>query len=74
MSLPVSSVRDMSDKRRARKAKQVRRDARRAKKRNGESSADTTLRDAIRRALRVGIHSACSVSPAWRSTWRNPNR
>ena len=43
MSLPVSSVRDMSDERRARKAKQVRRDERRAKKRNGESSADTTL-------------------------------
>lgn len=41
----------MSDKRRARKAKQVRRDARRAKKRNVEGSTDTTLRDAIRRAL-----------------------
>ena len=44
----------MSDKRRARKAKQVRRDERREKKRNGESSADTTLRDALRRALARG--------------------
>jgi hypothetical protein len=51
MSLPVSSVRGMSDKRRARRAKQVRRDERRAKKRNGEGSADWTLRNAIRRAL-----------------------
>ena len=41
----------MSDKRRSRRAKQVHRDARRAKKRNGERSADTTLRDALRRAL-----------------------
>lgn len=41
----------MSDKRRARRAKQVRRDARRAKKRNVEGSTDTTLRDIIRRAL-----------------------
>ena len=41
----------MSDKRRARRAKQVRRDARRAKKRNVESSADTTFRDALRGAL-----------------------
>ena len=39
MSLPVSSVRDMSNERRARRA---------------ESSADTTLRDAIRRALAGG--------------------
>jgi hypothetical protein len=54
MSLPVSSVHAMSDKRRARRAKQVRRDERRAKKRNGESSADTTLRDAIRSALKGG--------------------
>ncbi len=51
MSLPVSSVRDMSDKRRARRAKQVRRDELRAKKRNGESSAEWNLREAIRRAL-----------------------
>ena len=43
MSLAVSSVRAMSNGRRARNAKQVRRDARRAKKRNGASSADTTL-------------------------------
>src|SRR5690242_6058467 len=54
MSLPVTSVRDMSNARRARKAKQVRRDQRRAKRRNAESSADTTLRDAIRRALADG--------------------
>jgi hypothetical protein len=54
MSLLVSSVRNMSDKRRARAAKQVRRDARRAKKRTGESSADGTLRDALRRALAGG--------------------
>ena len=39
MSLPVSSVRDMSNKRRAR---------------NGGDSADVTLRDAIRRALAGG--------------------
>ncbi|MGV0741040.1 hypothetical protein [Mycolicibacterium sp. XJ870] len=41
----------MTDKRRARKAKQVRRDVRRAKKRNGESSGDPTFRDQIRSAL-----------------------
>lgn len=40
----------MSDKRRARRGKQVRRGERRAKKRN-EGDVDTTLRDAIRRAL-----------------------
>jgi hypothetical protein len=44
----------MSDRRRARRAKQVRRDARRAKKRVAESSTDTTVRDAIRRALGSG--------------------
>jgi hypothetical protein len=44
----------MSDKRRARRAKQVRRDARRAKKRVAESSTDTALRDAIRGALARG--------------------
>ncbi len=44
----------MNSERRARKAEQVRRDQRRAKKRNGESSADTTLRDAVRRALASG--------------------
>jgi hypothetical protein len=54
MSPPVSSLRDMSDERRARRAKQVRRDARRAKKRNAESGADTTLRDAVRSALARG--------------------
>lgn len=54
MSAPVGSVRDMSDKRRLRQAKQVRRDARRAKKRNAESSADTTFSDAIRSALARG--------------------
>jgi len=54
MSLPVSSVRDMSNERRARKAKQVRPDERRAKTRNGKGSADTTLRDAIRSALAGG--------------------
>jgi hypothetical protein len=54
MSLPVSSVRDMSNERPARKAKQVRRDERRAKKHNVKGSADTTLRDALRRALAGG--------------------
>jgi UvrD-like helicase C-terminal domain len=44
----------MSNERRARKAKQVRRDERRAKKRSGESSVDTTPRDATRRALAGG--------------------
>jgi hypothetical protein len=44
----------MSDRRRARRAKQVRRDARRAKKRVAESSTDTTLRDAIRGAFAGG--------------------
>ena len=63
MSLPVSSVRDMSNGRRARKAKQVRRDERRAKKRTGESSADWTLRDAIRRAL-AGGHPLSLLSMA----------
>jgi hypothetical protein len=41
----------MSNQRRARKAKQVRRDQRRASKRNGESSDDWTFRDALRRSL-----------------------
>lgn len=41
----------MSDKRRARGAKQVRRDAKRAKKRHRERAPDTTFTDAIRRAL-----------------------
>jgi hypothetical protein len=54
MSVPVSSVRGMRDRRRARKAKQVRRDQRRAKKRNGEGSADNELLDAIRSALKGG--------------------
>jgi hypothetical protein len=54
LSLPVGSVRDMSNERRARRAKQVRRDERRAKTRNGEGSADTTFRDAIRGALAGG--------------------
>lgn len=44
----------MSDKRRARRAKQVRRDARRAKKRNRDSSAEPTLTDILRRALARG--------------------
>jgi hypothetical protein len=52
--VPVSSVRDMSDKRRARRAKQVRRDARRAKKRNRDSSAEPTLTDLLRRVLARG--------------------
>jgi hypothetical protein len=41
----------MSNERRARKAKQVRRDERRATTRNGDGSADWTLGDAVRRAL-----------------------
>src|SRR5437899_7217966 len=64
MSLPVSSVRDMSNQRRARKAKQVRRGEGRAKNHNGEGSADWTLRDAIRRALAghpLGLLSMASV-------------
>ena len=52
----------MSDKRRARRAKQVRRDARRAKKRNGDTSADTTLSDAIRGALNKHPLSLLSVA------------
>lgn len=44
----------MTDKRRARRAKQVRRDARRAKKRNRDSSAEPTLTDILRRALARG--------------------
>jgi hypothetical protein len=44
----------MSNKRRARRAKQVRRDERRAKTRDGEGADDTTIRDAIRRALAIG--------------------
>ena len=44
----------MSDKRRARRAKQARRDERRAKKRDGQGSIDTTLRDAIRKSLAGG--------------------
>ena len=63
MSLPVSSVRDMNNERRARKANQVRRDERRAKKRTAESSADTTLRDAIRSAL-TGGHPLSLLSMA----------
>jgi hypothetical protein len=54
MSLPVSSVREMSDMGRARRAKQIRRDERRAKKHNGENATDTTFRDALRRALARG--------------------
>ena len=53
----------MSNKRRARRAKQVRRDARRAKKRVAESSTDTTLRDAIRSAL-AGGHPLSLLSVA----------
>ncbi len=41
----------MSDRRRARRAKQSRRDKRRAEKRDEEGSADATFRDALRRAL-----------------------
>lgn len=52
----------MGDGRRSRRAKQDRHDARRAKKRDGESSADTTLRDAIRRA--VGGHPLSLLSLA----------
>jgi hypothetical protein len=64
MSPPVSSVRDMNSGRRARKARQVRCDERRAKKRNRESSADTTFRDLVRGALRghpVGLLSMASL-------------
>jgi hypothetical protein len=54
----------MSDRRRARRAKQSRRDERRAKKRDEESSADTTFRDAVRRALNrhpLGLLSVASL-------------
>src|SRR4051794_39146725 len=52
MSLAVSSVRDMSNQRRARSAK--RRDQRRAKKRTAGRSTDAELTDAIRGALKGG--------------------
>lgn len=64
MSLPVRTVRDMSNGRRSRRAKELRRDARRAKKRNGEISGDTTLTDVIRSALNghpVGLLSLASM-------------
>jgi hypothetical protein len=55
----------MTDKRRARRAKQARRDARRAKKRNDDVPADNPLRDAVRSALEGGhplsLLSAASV-------------
>ena len=53
----------MSNERRARRANQVRRDERRAKTRNAEGSADTILRDAIRRAL-AGGHPLSLLSVA----------
>src|ERR1700682_678437 len=53
----------MSNERRARRAKQVRRDERRAKTRNGEGSADTTFRNAIRGAL-AGRHPLSLLSLA----------
>jgi len=53
----------MSDKRRARKAEQVRRDERRAKKLHGDSSAEWSLPDAIRRAL-AGGHPISLLSMA----------
>jgi hypothetical protein len=53
----------MSNKRRARRSKQVRRDERRAKKRTGDGSDDTTLRDAIRRSL-AGGHPLSLLSVA----------
>ena len=52
MSLPVSSVRNMSNRRRARKAKQARRDERRATKRVRGRSVGAELTDAIRNALK----------------------
>jgi hypothetical protein len=54
----------MSNERRARGSKQVRRDERLAKTRNGAGSADWTLRDALRRALAghpLGLLSMASV-------------
>jgi hypothetical protein len=53
----------MSNGRRARQAKQVRRDERRTAKRTGDRSDDTTLRDAIRRAL-AGGHPLSLLSVA----------
>lgn len=55
----------MSDGRRARRAKQVRRDERRAKKRNANGSADATLRDALHRALAghpLGLFAIASMA------------
>jgi hypothetical protein len=53
----------MSNERRARKSKKVRRDERRAKKRNQESPADATITDAIRNAL-AGGHPVSLLSVA----------
>jgi hypothetical protein len=58
----VSTERDMSEKRRAHMAKQIRRDLRRAKMRNGKGSADTPFRDALRRVL--GRHPLSLLSIA----------
>jgi hypothetical protein len=55
----------MSHRRRARKAKQARRDERRAKRRKDESSTDTTLREVLRSALAghpLGLLSLASVA------------
>lgn len=52
MSQVVRSVRGMTDRRRARRAKQVRRDDRRTKKCREGSPADPPLDDLIRRTLR----------------------
>lgn len=52
----------MSSGRRARRAKQARRDERRAKKRSQDGSADATFRDAIRSALRGHPVSLLSVA------------
>ncbi len=55
----------MSDRRRARRAKQSRRDVRRAKKRDQESPADWTFSDALRRALGqhpLGLLSIASLT------------
>src|SRR3954453_16611347 len=54
MSLPGGRGRGMRDRGRARRAKQVRRDARRAKKRVAESSTDTALTHVIRSAFAGG--------------------
>lgn len=64
MSVASRSVRTMSDRRRARRAKQSRRIERRAKKRDKESSSEAAFADVLRRAVRrhpIGLLSIASM-------------